>query len=62
MRCIMAGMNRRTVDRGRRHHPCRGAEADPHGPLTMEITQLQFDKVLSSLFAGLQLHRCRLWR
>ena len=62
MRCIMAGMNRRTVARGRRHHSCRGAEADLHGPLTTEITQLQFDKVLSSLFAGLQLHRCRLWR
>ena len=34
-----------TVARGRRPHPCRVAEADPHGPLTMEITQLQFDKV-----------------
>ena len=44
MRCIMAG---------RRHHPCRGAEADPHGPLTMEITQLQFDMVFSSLLCQL---------
>ena len=43
MRCIMAGMDRRTVARGCCHHPCRGAEADSHGPLTMGITQLQFD-------------------
>ena len=30
-----------------RSHSCRGAEADPHGPLSMEIPQLQFDKVSS---------------
>ena len=53
MRCIMAGMNQKDSCRGRRHHPCRGAEADPHGPLTLEITQLQFDMVFSSLLCRL---------
>ena len=36
-----------------RSYSCRGAEADPHVLVTMEISQLQFDMVSSSLLCRL---------
>ena len=47
-----AGFSTVALHQGR-SHSCRGAEADPHGPLTMEISQLQFDTVFSSLLCWL---------